>query len=662
MTSQDALDNRSTWHRFRSQHKRISGLVTCVALAATFIGARWLLGPRPAKAQAPRIASSAKTNPPPSGARAPAPAARAATVKPSTPASGAKTALPPAAQTLKVMAVVNGEQITKDQLAKECLARFGKDVLESIVNKHLIWQACQAQNITITDQDVQAEATRMASKFGLATDRWLQMLQEERAISPDQYRREIIWPTLALRRLAANKIEVTEKELHEAFEAEYGPQVKVRMIAVSSKAKAEQIYKEVMAKPDQFADVAKLKSEDPNSAANRGQIPPIRKHVGEPEVERAAFSLAEGQISPIIFVANQYLILKCEKHLPEQYVSSTQMNQIEVRLREQISDNKLRAAAASLFQKLQAESQVVNVFNDPKLSKQMPGVAATINKGQVTIQQLADECLDRHGKDVLEGEINRQLLEQELRRNGKSIGQREIDGEIARAADSYGFIKPDRSPDIDGWLKTVTESERVTIEMYIRDSVWPSVALKTIVGNAVQVTDEDLKKGFESNYGERVEVQAIVVSNQREANKVWELARNNPTEQFFGELATQYSVEAVSRSNLGKVPPIRRFGGQPLIEEEAFRLQPAELSGIIAIGDKFVILRCQGHTKPVVTDFAAVADELRNDIHEKKLRIAMAEEFDRIRESAQIDNFLAGTTQGGKRVAAQKDKAVTSKR
>ena len=105
------------------------------------------------------------------------------------------------------------------------------------------------------------------------------------------------------------------------------------------------------------------------------------------------------------------------------------------------------------------------------------------------------------------------------------------------------------------------------------------------------------------------------------------------------------------RANDGKVPPIRQFGGQPVVEEEAFRLKPGELSGMIAIGDKFIIMRCLGHTKPVVADFAAVQDELTKDIHEKKLRLAMAEEFDRLRESAQIDNFLANTTQSGKRLA-----------
>ena len=68
----------------------------------------------------------------------------------------------------------------------------------------------------------------------------------------------------------------------------------------------------------------------------------------------------------------------------------------------------------------------------------------------------------------------------------------------------------------------------------------------------------------------------------------------------------------------------------------------------MAIGDKFIILKCVGRTIPVVDDIEDVREELVKDIHEKKLRLAMAEEFDRLKEAAQIDNFLAGTTQSGK--------------
>jgi hypothetical protein len=45
---------------------------------------------------------------------------------------------------------------------------------------------------------------------------------------------------------------------------------------------------------------------------------------------------------------------------------------------------------------------------------------------------------------------------------------------------------------------------------------------------------------------------------------------------------------------------------------------------------------------------ATVQGELEKDLHEKKLRLAMAQQFDRLQESAQIDNYLAGTLQSGK--------------
>jgi hypothetical protein len=57
---------------------------------------------------------------------------------------------------------------------------------------------------------------------------------------------------------------------------------------------------------------------------------------------------------------------------------------------------------------------------------------------------------------------------------------------------------------------------------------------------------------------------------------------------------------------------------------------------------------CQGMTEPVVTDFDAVRDELHANILEKKMRLAMYEKFVTLKEDAQIDNFLAGTSQTGK--------------
>jgi PPIC-type PPIASE domain len=218
-----------------------------------------------------------------------------------------------------------------------------------------------------------------------------------------------------------------------------------------------------------------------------------------------------------------------------------------------------------------------------------------------------------------------------------------MDAEIARAAMAAGRITKTGKPDIEGWLKSVTDDQKISREKYLRDSVWPSTALKLIAGD-VKVSEEDIQKGFKANFGTRAEVRAIVLDSQRRAQEVWQQARDNPSVEFFGKLAEQYSIEPASRTNQGRVPPIQQFGGQPELEKEAFALKPGEISGIIQVLDKYVILYLEGYTEPVKVKIDEVHNDIYEDIHEKKLRMAMAREFERMKDEASIDNFLAGTS------------------
>ncbi len=285
-----------------------------------------------------------------------------------------------------------------------------------------------------------AEVNRLASKFGLAATRYLAMLQEERGITPDQYCNEVVWPSLALRALAADQIAVTPQELQKAMEAEYGPRVKVRAITVSSREKAEQLRAAAVQAPDDFPALAKDHSED-QSASVYGVIPPIRRHLGDPQIEQIAFGLQPNEISPVFQVANQYVILKCEQHLEPTYIAEQFRADAEVRVRDRLEDQKLRSSATNVFQQLQETAQVVNVWNDAALRKQHPGVAAIINGQQLTIQALAEECIARHGEDVLEGELNRKLLTQALQRKSVQVSDQDLDIELSRVADAYGFLR-----------------------------------------------------------------------------------------------------------------------------------------------------------------------------------------------------------------------------
>jgi parvulin-like peptidyl-prolyl isomerase len=619
---------------FANSKRRLMLVASAVAVLGICVLLRALMGSKPANAEIPNPFKKSA-----------APQAAEQTGQ----AAGQKDAPLPAVEKPKhdVMAIVNGREIRRDALGTACVERFGKDVLEGLVNKRLIMHHCRNRNIEVTDQEIDAEIDRMAKRFKIGREQWLQMLERERGINAEQYKRDILWPTLALRKCAANDLEVGEEKLNEAYEAQYGPAVKCRLIVVNDRQLAEKIHRQVSDQPNDFPRLAMQHSVDVNSASIGGLIQPIRHHLGDPAIEREVFALQEDQISQIIPVGQQFAILKCEGHLEARNVP---LEAVRDELTEQIREGKLREVASKLFKELQDASTVQNVWNDPQQRAQMPGVVATINGEPITYAELAEECLMRYGRQVLDVEIAHLLLQQALAGAKLAVAEQDLNAEIAHAAQLAGVVDNQGQPDIAKWIQTATEEQGVSKEQYIRDSVWPSAALKKLTSSTIQVTDEDLQKGFEANYSERVRCRAIVLSSMRRAQEVWAKARDNPSMDYFGDLAAEHSIEPSSKALRGEVPPIRKFGGQPQLEEVAFALKPSELSGIIQLANQFVILKCEGRTKPVEVNPQEVHDILYNDIFEKKLRMAMGEKLDEIRGKARIDNFLAGTSQSPERV------------
>ena len=550
----------------------------------------------------------------------------------------------------QIMAMVNGSEITQPQLAAECLSRHGNAVLEATVNREIILQACGRQGIVITPQDVDAEIDAMAKRFSVPRDKWISLLEQERGISSRQYSEDIVWPMLALRRLAHAGIEPTAEEVQQAFDNQFGEAIKARIIVARSRKEAEQLRVQALTAPDDFGGLARQHSVDVGSASANGWVQPIRRFSGDAGFERTVFALRPGDISPVVQVADQFIVVKCEDRLP---AAEVKLEDVRPRLVEDLRERKSRSASGEVFRGLQDAATVENVMNDAAQVAASPSVAARVNGQPLAIQAVQATCVERHGRDVLEILITRKLIEQALARERRAVTQADTDAEIARAAETMGFRKPDGSADVAAWFDRVTREEKIPMRHYIEDIVQPTVSLKQLVGK-VPVTQEDLDKAFEATFGPRVKCRIVVLDSQRRAQEVWQLARQNPTPERIGDLAEQYSADPTSRTLRGEVPPIQKNGGQPALERQVFSLKPGELSGIVQIADRFMVILCEGYTDAAQVNFAEVRNELYDDIHEKKQRIEMSRYFSHLRESATIDNFLAGTSQSPTQPAAGK--------
>ncbi len=281
------------------------------------------------------------------------PASKAAT---DPPAGQARVGSP--AKKPEVLARVDKDSITYDTVAQECVNRYGREVLDDLIHRLIIQQACEANQITVSEQEISDEIGRIAKRFHLDVNQWLQMLQAERNISPIQYRQSVIFPMLALKKLAGEEVEVTEKDINEAFVRNYGPRVKARMIMFENQRRAQAGWDQLKNNPDDFEALAAKLSIDPNSRALGGQIPPIPRFNGNEQLENAAFRLKKDDISGVIEVGpGRYVVLKCEGRT-EPVV--TDIDEVKSVLYDELKESKIQADVAKIFEKLKKETIVDN--------------------------------------------------------------------------------------------------------------------------------------------------------------------------------------------------------------------------------------------------------------------------------------------------------------
>ena len=140
----------------------------------------------------------------------------------------------------KPAAIVNGTTISDVELADACLARYGSLVVGALINKVIIEQACERNGVAVTTADVDNEIDEMSRRFNVPRDKWIALIQRERGVTEKQYREDIVWPMIALRRLAKGSLEPTDEQLRKQFQNQYGPTVKARIIVLGSQKDAEE--------------------------------------------------------------------------------------------------------------------------------------------------------------------------------------------------------------------------------------------------------------------------------------------------------------------------------------------------------------------------------------------------------------------------------------
>jgi peptidyl-prolyl cis-trans isomerase SurA len=253
-----------------------------------------------------------------------------------------------------VAATVNGHPITYAQLEKTYKTQYGQppenanadlvksqrlELLGSLITNQIMLQEAEKMGLQAVDADVDAELNKMKAPF--TKEEFDKQLAAKNMTLDDlktEIRQKVTVDKLIAKEITSH-ITITDADVANFYNANKAsfnlaePQVHLAQIVVTptpdpnvrnlknSKAqndaeaagKIKDIERRLKERGEDFATLAENFSEDPNTAANGGDmgfIPESALEKASPDLRNMVMSLQPGTVSPIIHTQGDYRILK----------------------------------------------------------------------------------------------------------------------------------------------------------------------------------------------------------------------------------------------------------------------------------------------------------------------------------------------------------------
>ncbi|NLY67533.1 MAG: foldase [Tissierellia bacterium] len=260
-----------------------------------------------------------------------------------------------------VVATVNGEKITKEDLYNFLVKTNGEQALNVLIIEKIVRLEAEKENIEVTKDDIQAEMDKMIEEFGgeEAFNNALTFYGVTRADM--EYDIEM---NLYLERLLEPVIEITEDEMKNYFEENKDSfaqkeEVKARHILVEDEETAREV-KEKIDKGGDFEELAKEYSTDTGTKDKGGDLGYFGKGKMVKEFEDAAFSLDIGEVSEPVKSEYGFHIIKVEDR---KEAKEANYEESKEEIREKIFEQKYPEAYNNWIQKKLEEYDIETFLN-----------------------------------------------------------------------------------------------------------------------------------------------------------------------------------------------------------------------------------------------------------------------------------------------------------
>ena len=258
----------------------------------------------------------------------------------------------------------------------------------------------------------------------------------------------------------------------------------------------------------------------------------------------------------------------------------------------------------------------------------------------VTMEEFGKYLMDRGGADKLELFVNKRIIELEADRRKITVTRSEMEAKLVEDLKGLGATQ-------DDFLKILLPKYNKSLYEWMEDIVRPGLLLAKMNAGEVKVSDEDLKKRFEREYGERREIQLMMWPAGDEAKVAGVRAKMMEGDAEFDTVARNQANPSLAAC-AGRVKPVSRHlpGEDKTIEIMAFKLREGEVSEVMKTAQGLVCIKLRKiiPQDPKVT-FETHKASLYQAAFEEKLNAVVQVAFAKLRDRAAPQLLYSGPTE-----------------